>query len=280
MMPARHGLRVLVLTLLIGCRCVQAAGHADRDYLVFGFLPIVSPERLVRRFAPLTEYMSQQLGIEVRMETAPDFAEFLRRTHHRKRYDILFTAPHFYYLARRRAGYRALVRVGLPGMQAVIVVPRQSTVRSVRDLRGKRLATVDPLALATALVRACLVREGLDPDHDLTLVSTPSHNASLLSAHQGRTDAASLMLPLYRRAAPDVLAGTRIVAETDASRHMPISVAPWVDAELAGRIRAMLLKLRDDEQGRQLLRQLDWPGFVLAGPRDYDDLEWAAPRLD
>ena len=270
----------MLLGALLLVATASAAGPAPGDHLVFGFLPIVSPERLVRRFAPLVEYLSQRLGIEVRMETAPDFAEFLRRTHEAKRYDLLFTAPHFYYLAQRRAGYRALVRVDLPGMQAVIVVPRDSPVQTVADLRGRRLATVDPLALATSLVRACLQREGLDPDRDLTLVATPSHNASLLSAYQGRTDAASLMLPLYRRAAPEVLEGMRIVATTETSRHMPVSVAPWLDDALVARIRAVLLGMADDEAGRTILGRLDWPGFAPAGPHDYDDLDWAAPRLE
>ncbi|WJW75737.1 phosphate/phosphite/phosphonate ABC transporter substrate-binding protein [Thiohalobacter sp. IOR34] len=272
----RRLLPVLLLAFLLGG---AEAAEPERTRLVFGFLPIVSPERLVRRFAPLVDHLSQRLGVEVRLETAPDFAEFLRRTHEEQRYDLLFTAPHFYPLARERAGYRALVRVGGPGMRAVIVVPRQSAIRSLQDLRGRRLATVDPLGLATALVRARLSRAGLDPQRDLTLVSTPSHNASLLSAYQGRTDAASLMLPLYRQAVPEVRDGMRILATTAASQHMPISAAPWLDAAEVERIRGLLLGLGADEAGRRLLRRLDWPALVPVADGDYADLGWAAPRL-
>jgi len=267
----------LSLPLLFSSPVGVAAGAGERDYLVFGFLPIVSSERLVRRFAPLADYLSRALGVEVRMETAPNFAEFLRRTHQDRRYDILFTAPHFYYRARQLAGYRAVTRVGLPGMRAVIVVRRDSALRSIHDLRGRRLATADRLALATALVRRKLLEEGLDPDHDLTLVNTPSHNASLLSAYQGRTDAASLMLPLYRHAAPEIRAGTRILAETESVPHMPISVGPWVDDRLAERIRIALLQLGEDEADSALLVRLDWPGFVPADPDEYDGLDWALP---
>ena len=113
-----------------------AAFAADQDTarpLVFGFLPIVSPEKLVRRFEPLVDHLAEALGVSIVMETAPDYAEFLRRTHGEKRYDFLFTAPHFYYLAQREAGYRVVARADGPLMKAVIAIPPQ---RRDRDARG------------------------------------------------------------------------------------------------------------------------------------------------
>jgi ABC-type phosphate/phosphonate transport system substrate-binding protein len=47
----------------------------DKDQLVLGLLPIVSPERLARRFGPLAEYLSRELDIKVVLETAPSFRE-------------------------------------------------------------------------------------------------------------------------------------------------------------------------------------------------------------
>lgn len=279
--------RRLCATLLIGLTALvpMTAGASgdgaavNQRTLAFGFLPIVSPAHLVRRFSPLVEYLGQQLGMEVRIETAPDFAEFLRRTQTGHRYDILFTAPHFYYLAQHAAGYRALVRVGRPRMRAVIVVPRRRAIHSLADLRGHRLATTDPMSLATVLVRASLTRAGVDPDRDLTLVATPTHNAALLSAYQGRTDGAALMLPLFRQAAPEVVRSMRIIAETGSSPHMPISVAPWIDAALAAHIRTILLNMPGTQPGRKILKDLNWPGFRAAGPHDYDGLARIARQL-
>jgi phosphonate transport system substrate-binding protein len=150
--------------------------------LTFGFLPLVSTEKLVQRFAPLVHYLSAELGIPIRIETAADFETFIRRTDNEKRYDLLFTAPHLFYIARKNAGYQLLASVDSPGMSAVIVAPQQSKVETIKDLAGLKLATVDPMSLATLLVRKQLEENGLNPDVDLTLVTTPSHNASLLSS--------------------------------------------------------------------------------------------------
>ena len=274
--------RAFIITLLV----VTIPGVAFADtprqqsaYLTFGFLPIVSPERLVKRFAPLTAYLSRELGIKIRMETAPDFLTFVQRTQNGKHYDILFTAPHLYYLAHQDHGYRAVARVDRPGMQAVIVAPRTHGITAVEDLRGKRLATTDPLALATVLVRARLREAGIDPDKDLTLVPTPSHNASLLSTYQGVTDAAALILPLFRRANPDIRKNMTIVAKTRMVPHMPIAVAPWIDAVTADRIGQALITLNRSAEGRALLSHLDWPGFVPAGEEEYATLGWITQQL-
>ena len=89
-----------------GVSVSYAAQEADSRPLVFGFLPILSAERLVTRFSPLVDYLSRRSGLDIRMETAPDFAAFIERTQQSKRYDILFTAPHFFYLAEKQPGYR------------------------------------------------------------------------------------------------------------------------------------------------------------------------------
>lgn len=271
------GLLALALLTAGGARAGDAFGQ--RNHLVFGFLPIVSTHRLVDRFSPLVDYLSDELDVEIRMETAPDFGEFMRRTATDGRYDILFTAPHLYYIAQRDSGYRAIARVDETGMKAVIAVPAASDVASIDDLRGHTLATTGPLALATLLVREQLALSGVDPDKDLTLVSTPSHNASLLSSYQGTTDASALMLPVYRRASPEVLDNMKIVSETRSVPHIPIAVAPWISDELADRLRRKLLDLKTTPAGQHLLGRLGWPGFTAAQAHDYAHMEWVSTQM-
>lgn len=273
--PETAATRIIALILLLVVFASSAFAEARQppQSLTFGFLPILSPERLVKRFAPLVDYLSRETGIEIRMVTAPDFLTFVHRTQDERRYDILFTAPHLYYLAHVKRDYRVIARVDRPGMQAVIVAPHRSKIYTVQDLRGQRLATTDPLALTTVLVREHLNAAGIDPDRDLTLVATPSHNASLLSAYQGATDAAVLILPLFRRASPQIRESMRIVDTTRMVPHMPIAVAPWVDSALANRITRALVSLDESADGRALLSHLDWPGFVTVHEEEYAPLE-------
>ena len=73
-------LAALLVTITTPGSAVAATGPACSDTrpLVFGFLPLVSPEKLVQRFVPLVNYLATQIGTEIRIETSPDFAEFAR----------------------------------------------------------------------------------------------------------------------------------------------------------------------------------------------------------
>jgi hypothetical protein len=77
--------------------------------MTFGILPFISAEQLVISFSPLAHYLPKHLS--VRIETAPNFAEFARRTHEERRYDILFTAPHFFPGRSSNMGHRYITEL-------------------------------------------------------------------------------------------------------------------------------------------------------------------------
>ncbi len=276
--PSGRAARIFCAVLSLGVilqtsGAAFAASEEPGRPLVFGFLPIVSPEKLVRRFEPLVDHLTEALGVPIVLETAPDYAEFLRRTHEEKRYDFLFTAPHFYYLAQREAGYRVVARVDGPLMMAVIVARRDGGIAAPEDLCERRISTPDALALGTLLVRQRLVDAGCDPDGGTTLVATPSHNASFYSAYRGNSDAAGLMTTPLARIDPKVAGEMRIVAETQSTPNMPFSVAPWIGAPRAEAFAGALVALTASKKGLALLEHLAWPGFTRTGAEEYDVFE-------
>jgi len=244
-------------------------GHGP---LVFGILPFISVEQLVTRFTPLVNYLSERLRVPVRIETAPNFSEFARRTHQDQHYDMLFTAPHFQVPAQQKAGYRLIASVDSPGMWAVIVTPVDSDIHSVNDLRGKRLATVHPRGLATLLVREYLLDAGIDPDADLVQIVTPSHDASLLSSYHGITDASALMQPPYEAASDEVRKSMRVIARTRSAPHIPISVGQWIPGDCAAAISALLLDMANTSEGRAALSDNSFSGFRKGDPEVYEHL--------
>jgi ABC-type phosphate/phosphonate transport system substrate-binding protein len=238
--------------------------------MTFGILPFISAEQLVTQFSPLAHYMSVKLSTTIRIETAPNFVEFARRTHEDQRYDILFTAPHFYPQAKEKAGYQLIVSVDSPGLLAVIVAPKHSRIHSIEDLAGKRLATVAPTSLATLLVRKHLSDNGIDPDADLTMIATPTHNASLLSSYHGITDASALMQPPYAASSPQVRESMRIIAKTERAPHIPISVSSKISDSCANEVSALLLKMGSTLEGQNVLKHNRFSGFKHAKPDEYE----------
>ncbi len=269
--------KLIVIVGLISCGSINASSQRSDSCqyaspIIFGILPFVSAEQLVIRFSPLANYLASELHTTVRIETAPNFLEFSRRTIEDKRYDILFTAPHFYPAAHSRAGYRLIAGVDSPGMWAVIVAPKQSNIYKLEDLRGKRLATVHPAGLATLLVKKHLSDAGINPKTDITMISTPSHDASLLSSYHGVTDASALMQPPYAAASPRVKASMRIIARTQSTPHIPISVSPRINDDCAGEIASTLLQMKTTEKGKQALSNNSFSGFKKTSAEDYEKM--------
>ena len=191
-----------------------------------------------------------------------------------------YTAPHLYYLAQRRAGYRVIARVDAPILRAIIVVRKDSDIQSLAQLKGRSLSTLDPVSLCSVLVRSHLSKAGIDPDKDLDLVTTPSHNASLLSGFNGYTDAASLMMPPFQFARPEIRETMRIIDMTVGTPHVPISVAPWLAPEQAETIAQALTELNSNETGRAVLKQIGLPGFVRTSPKEYDQMKGASEQIN
>ncbi|HED34717.1 MAG TPA: phosphate/phosphite/phosphonate ABC transporter substrate-binding protein [Gammaproteobacteria bacterium] len=270
-------LQILVFSVLM-CLYSSASQSTERRPcaefapLTFGVLPFVSARRLVERFAPLANYLTQALASEVRLETAPDFVAFVQRTSEAHRYDILFTAPHFYSSASN-AGYRLVARVDSPGMRALIVVPEHSEIKRVSDLPGKRMSTLDSKSLASLLVKKHLRENAIDPENDLTIIYTPTHNASLLSAYHGVTDAAALMRPPYEAASKKVRESMRIIAETERAPHMPISVAGKISQSCTADIRRVLLSMSLTAKGREVLKHNRFSGFSEAQAEEYESMK-------
>jgi len=249
--------------------------HAiDKDgSLVFGFLPILSTQKLIERFKPMVDLLSENLHRPIRMETAPSYIEFLKRTK-AKRYDILFTAPHFYYLAHTESGYHVIVRVNAKELKAIIVATKASHINTLSELKGKKISTPDRISLGTALILNALRKAGLNPDKDVQIVATPSHNAALITAYNGITDAAGLMVPPYMRSSKKIHDSMVTLGTTAGTAHMPIAVSSALNPELADKITETLVSLNKTEEGRTLLKHLSWPmGFVKAKDSEYAPLK-------
>lgn len=263
----------LLLAFLTTTVQAKPLGHCtDSSPITFGILPFVSAKQLVIRFTPLVDYLSRHLKAVIRIETAPNFTEFSQRTVQGGHYDILFTAPHFYPLAQK-SGYRLIASVDSPGMRAVIVVPKKSKIYGIEDLKGKHLATVEAKSLVTLLLRKYLMAHSINPDKDLLLISTPTHDASLLSTYHGVTDASALMQPPYAAASQQVRDSMRIIAKTETAPHIPISVGPRISETCAKEISQLLLAMSGSDEGRRVLVHNRFAGFRASKANEYEHIK-------
>lgn len=274
------GCLLLWNTIVNGVYAEQRVPSNSEPY-IFGFLPAYTPEKLVTTFEPLVDYLSHQLAVRIKFETAPDFREFVRRTQNGHRYDFLFTAPHLFFLAQQRSGYQLIAQVDGGELRAVIVVRSDEPWADVSNLRGKQIASIEPIAIMSVLARSKLSALGLDSGRDFEIVTTPSHDASLQALLRYRSDAAVLPSPYWsKRIPPQLREKLRVLVETESIPHIPISAAPWVPEAIVLQMRQILIEMATTPDGAMVLKRIGWHGFVPANLADFDAMEPLSKYVD
>ena len=264
----RATLRLVVFLSSFFCADYASCTEQTKPLLV-GFVPAFSAERIIGSFEPLLNYVAEKTGVQLRLETAPDIPEFMRRVVKEQRYAITFVPPHLYSNSES-AGYSVVAKVAGADLRAVFITGKESPIRVSADLKGKQVAIMDGMALATILGMSKLRQEGFVPRQDVFIVDTPNMDSSTQAVLRGRADAAVVIDVFFReRLAPEVRGQLRVFMESDTAPNMPVSVASWVDPSFRTKLVAVLLDMHNDKDGASLLRRAGWQGFDPAMPSEY-----------
>jgi phosphonate transport system substrate-binding protein len=174
-----------LLSLLLS-PCTNAASN-DKDELVFGVFPYLSPSQIVEQFTPLNEHLAKALGRPVELRSAPNYSQFIERTHAGE-YDIIFTAPHLGRFAEKRDYYRPLAQTGY---QIIIVVltKKDSPIKSLDNLRGHTLAVGAKMSMTYQITNQSLSKSGLELGKNVNFIDTASFSNVLEAILRGEADA-------------------------------------------------------------------------------------------
>jgi phosphonate transport system substrate-binding protein len=264
-------LLIAAALLAAGLPAVATAAPATEPQrpLVMGILPFMSPIALIKRFAPLRDYLSQQIGRPVILQTARDFPEFVRRTQ-RRHYDIVLTAPHMVLLALDSGHYRLQAAYADP-LAAVILVPKGSSIRSMTQLNGKVVATPPPEAIITVIGRRMLADAGLTGERAPLYRNYLSHNAAYQAVVGGEASAAVVTVNVVHNV---VGPGKplRVLARSGDYPGLGILTGIDLPANLQRRIGDALVDMRNTQAGRDTLKRIRYSGYRRAKPSEFEPL--------
>ncbi len=247
---------------------------AESRPLTLGILPFMSPIALFKRFAPLRDYLSEATGRQVLLETARDYPKYVRRTAQR-RYDIVFTAPHFVLPALRDGAYQ-LQATDIERLAAVVLVPSGSAIRNPAQLAGQRIATPPSQAIVT-WIGTEFIRQATGDNHP-EFHTYPSHNAAYRAVGAGEVDAAMVVTSIVdpARLAHD---GLREIARSESFPAMGILMAADLPPALREQLTGLLVGMTDSAAGRATLQRIAWSGYRRADSRDFESMRVYAAQV-
>jgi phosphonate transport system substrate-binding protein len=253
--------RLLLAAILL---LTAPTAFSNDKALVLGVFPYLTPGKLMQQHAPLRSYIEATMGRPVEIVTAPNFDEFVARTR-KGDYDIVLTAPHLGRLAQVRDGYIPLVHTQHE-LQAVFLARKDSGIRTVSDLRGKRLMVTEQTSLFYQVAEEKLRQDGLVPGQDITLVLTATHNNALYAPVRGEADASVTGSVLWQRAEPEIRAQLVEIGSTKPIQGFIVLASSRLPVDQSTRLRSALLGFADTAEGKGYFASTGLKGFGAVTP--------------
>jgi phosphonate transport system substrate-binding protein len=284
-------LGVCALLALAGC-----GGGGDQKPLRVGFMICNSVSETRARFAPLAAHLAEQLGRRVEpvwLDTA-DFDEAIRAG----RFDLIHTNSYLYAWFHEAYGFRVLAGEarGRDGAYSsgTIIAGRDSAVRTLADLKGKRFVFGPPFAPTAYLSPYWLLLEaGIDPEKDLGYYAFPAgsykHEKAIYAVVDGAYDAGTgpaLDLEVMEAEGKLLPADYRVIARGPLVPYCVFSAAASLPESSFQQIRKVLFAVNAetvaavDGEVLKVLKSALVDGFVPLEEKEFDPVREMAKRCN
>jgi phosphonate transport system substrate-binding protein len=240
---------------------------------------IISPEVTRRYYDDLLDLLGDRLGYRIVFIQKRTYKEVNDLLEH-KEVDLAFVCAGPYVQGHRTFGLEILavpVMRGQKVYRAYFLVGKNSGIKSLEDLRGKRFAFTDPDSHTGYLVpRFLLSQRGQTPESYFgEQFFTHSHDNSIKAVADGLADGAavtSFVWEFMNAVDPISTAKTIIIEKSPPYGIPPVVVHPELEAHTKARLKQFLLAVHEDAQGAPLLRRLQIDRFEPGDDAMYDSV--------
>jgi phosphonate transport system substrate-binding protein len=256
-MPISLALRAAFFTALVSSSAwAQAFVFAVNEGVTYR----VPPEQIAARYAAIAADLGKILKQPVSVEPVGSYPA-LRQGLAAKTYDLAMVHPaHLSITAIKQSGYRLLaITKGYQNYSANFLVKADSPLKSLDDLRGKRLGAPDEDSITSWMVRATL-RDALGDAQQVQYSYTRYQDAVPFFVennltHAGATASGAVIKDWQAK-------GGRILFK---SKPVPIKhliASPNLSAEQFNAVRDYFIGLDSTDEGRKKLEPIKLQGFA------------------
>jgi phosphonate transport system substrate-binding protein len=287
------GLVVCYLFILAGCGDQEVPKKVDLSKrqeitvsgapaaLTYAYLPQYAHKVAYQRHHLIVEYLAKATGLTIRQVFPDTFDEHINMVG-RGLIDISYVNPFIYVKLADRFGSKPLVRVVEPSGQLnfrgqIICRDDNAQIRSIKDLRGKRLIAVDPSSVGGYLIPWGLILEqGLRQQDFAEIAFAPGPGGKqekvVMAVYSGKYDAGTI-----REGTLDLLADKinlneiKVLAQTNYYPGWLYTVRQGLDLAIVQQLQQALLAL--DLHNPEHQKMLEAAGFMGAKEATDADFE-------
>ena len=274
---------VIGITAIAIAALTIAPAHAQ-EVLRISAIPDESPTELQRKFKPLGEYLSKETGMKVEFTPVTDYAAVVEALA-TKKIDMAWLGGFTYVQTKIRTNGTAnpiIQRTEDEKFTSVFIVPADSPLKSLSELKGKTIAFGSPSSTSGHLMpRYFLMQAGINPDKDFKNIAfSGAHDATVAFVASGKADVgalnASVWAKLNEAKNPNALK-SKVLSTTPTYYDYNWTVRGDLDPATVKKITEAFLKLDASNPNYKEIMDLQRATkYVPTKSSNYDDIEKAA----
>jgi phosphonate transport system substrate-binding protein len=253
----------------------------DPPKLVFSYVAVDDPTQYAKDWQPFCDHLSKVTGKPVeylQVKTTEDQLKAIRDGQLQVTGLNTGSVP----IAVDACGFVPVCRIGTgdpKGTHIEIIVPADSSIQSIEDLKGHELTLTEPNSNSGYKAPLVLLRsKGLEPEKDYTLRASGGHEESVHGIAKKQYEAAAVASDILGRmlARGDVKKSDyRSIYQSESFPSAALGYVYNLKPELASKVKDAMLSF--DFKGSALENELGWSGETKFLPVSYKD-DWALIR--
>ncbi len=246
---------------------------------------VISPKETFILYQDLLGYISEKLGVKVDLIQRQTYVEVNDLVRDNE-LDLAFVCSGAYIDGHDQFGMELLVApvaYGEAVYYSYIIVPKNSKIKTIEDLRGKRFAFTDPMSNTGKLSPTYMLAqmgESID-SYFSEHIFTYSHDRSIEMVAHALVDAAAidgLIWEYLNSTDPALTSQTRIIKKSEPYGIPPIVVPSSLGKDMKEKLKNLFLDIHADEKGREILKKLQIDKFVVLDDQQYDSIRKMRPK--
>jgi phosphonate transport system substrate-binding protein len=258
---------------------IIAAQQSNYDEVRIAVAGVISPREAFIYYNDIIDYISEKLGKPVKLvqrETYQEINDLVKN----EQVEVAFVCSGAYIEGHDKFGMELLVAPLIYGKAvyySYIIVPADSPVNSLEELRGKKFAFTDPLSNSGRLAPTYMLAKMNETPASFfgMYIFTYNHDKSIEAVAEKLVDGAavdSLIWDYLNETRPELTSKTKIIEISQPFGIPPVVVHRDLDPELKEKLKEIFLHMHEDEKGRQILEKVKIDRFIETDDRAYDSI--------
>jgi len=241
---------------------------------ILGVHPLHNPKKLFEVYQPLVDYINKQLvGAEIKLEASRNYAAYDKKLFSGY-FDLSLPNPYQTVVAADK-DYRIFGKMSDDeNFRGIIIVRKDSDIKSITDLKEKTISYPAPTALAaTMMPQHFLHINGININKDIKNTYVGSQESSIMNVYLKKSIAGSTWPPpwiAFAKENPNIAKELEVKWETNHLLNNGLVVRKDFPVDLLKKISHIIFTLHTHEKGRNILKAMELSKYEKADYNTYD----------